>query len=317
MNDIEKNYTLLLIAPLMILTVIFVLYLHYIWVNTQGNKIKDKLTNLGESIYSDNVKISWLVLFFATLLLLGMGWRLKDSLKANEIWVGVFVEMFGMIFDILLLVLLFNWITAKGERKKAIDRYLEEISDLSYWKSEEAKFRIRGNILRLNQLGITKLNLSEIDMTGLKLDGIKINGSILNEIDFTNSNMNKAELIGLIASSVKFNEKKCFLHSAKFMDSRLQYCKFIRSYLNGADFTDAKLSNINFSGANLKNIIFNRTYFYDPEFEGAEVDKDFLAKIKNWNITGNFDFTQYEVLKKPVPGYPGRFEYFLHKKHQK
>ncbi len=298
-----KYFAFLLIAALAVsILAIPSLYLRYKWQNTQGSKMKDKANKFFEGIYSDNVKLSWFILGLAILLLFGVGLSAVKGLSVDDVLEGVFVEMFGMLFDIILLVLLFNWISAKGEKKRKIERYLEEIDDLRHWKAEEAKFRIRGNIIRLNKEGVTEIDLSFISLNGVDLKEVKLDGSNLVETDFANSNMANAELIGIKASSAKFNEKKCYLLNAKINHSHLQHSEFIKSYLNGADFSDATLSSINFSGADLTNTIFKGTYLYDPIFEGAEVNKDFLEKLKNWKITGNFDPDSYTVVEMPVRG---------------
>ena len=41
-----------------------------------------------------------------------------------------------------------------GEKRRNIKRWQEEIDDFRGWNSEEAKFRIVGNIKRLNRNGI-------------------------------------------------------------------------------------------------------------------------------------------------------------------
>ena len=112
---------------------------------------------------------------------------------------------------------------SKGEREKSIKNYIEEIRDFQYWKSQEAKYRIRGNIIRLNELGVSALNLSFLDLSNLDLPNVKLNASILSDVDFSFTNLNEAEFVGIFCSGSSFNDKKCFLNKANFTDAHIQH----------------------------------------------------------------------------------------------
>ena len=259
-----------------------------------------------------------LLFFFILIIPLGIYWGLDYK---ND----VLVEAHGLLFDLLvfgILLAIYDKIKSdeeerkkeEVERKLKVELHLEEIDDFRRWKSEEAKFRVRGNILRLNKLDHSKIDLAELDLSKLDLKEVKLNHSNLFQTDFSSSNLANAEFKEIICSNSKFNKTKTFLLNAKFQNSHLQYCEFIESYLNGADFTDAKLSNIDFCRADLRNVIFKRTYFYDPNLSGAEVNEDFIENLKKWDIQGHPIYDWYEVVKQPAKGHPGHFQFFLQEK---
>ena len=68
------------------------------------------------------------------------------------------------MFDIILFGVIIAFFMFLRDRRKAIERYQEEIDDFKKWDSEEARYRIAGAIRRLNRLGKT-----DIDFGGIKL----------------------------------------------------------------------------------------------------------------------------------------------------
>ena len=278
----------------------------------------------GESIKSwfiqKPVRFYWISMLIAFFIIVPLGILYKLDYKND-----VLVEAHGLLFDLIvfgILLSVYDSIKSDEEKKKQeaddksqkIERYIEEIDDFRRWKSEEAKIRIRGNIYRLNKLNHTKLDLAYIKLDQLDLKDLKLSESNLFQNDFSNSNLANSEFKNITCSASNFIGRDTFLLNAYFNDSHIQYSNFQGAYLNGADFSNAKLSSIDFRGANLKNINFEKTYFYDPKLDGAEVREDFIVKLKSWKITGHPIYDWYEIIKREVPKDKGHFQYFLKEK---
>lgn len=104
-------------------------------------------------------------ILIALLLLISIGFLLRKLiLKENIIYEGAFIrdiitEIHGLLFDIFvfgIVIVIFNKI---GEKRRNIKRYTEEIADFRDWDEKEAKFRIVGNIRRLNNNGFFNIDL--------------------------------------------------------------------------------------------------------------------------------------------------------------
>ena len=283
----------------------------------RNEKLTKPFFSFLSTIYSDNVKLSVFVTMLVFLLLLILGNVYGREMVVSEIGKGFFIEAFGMFFDALILVLLFNFIAAKGERDNLIRRYFEEIEDFRPWRDSEAKFRIRGNILRLNKLNISKFDLTSLDLSDLKLLEVKLNGSTLSDTDFTNTHLNKAQFVGILCSGSHFSTKDgkgCFLDEANFSEAHIQYSYFTGARLPSANFSKAILSRVDFKRADLRFATFEGAYIYDSIFDYCEVDEKFLERLKQSNITGNFNFEVYEVIDVPVKNYIGAYRFLLRKK---
>lgn len=253
------------------------------------------------------------IIIVSAFILIPVG--LQNSINYRE---DVLVEAHGLLFDLLVFgILLAVYEKVKEdykERKLKTERYKQEIAEFQDWKSDEAKFKIRANVLRLNKLGFTEIDLSEVDLSNLDLKNVKFNNSSLFKCDFSSSNMANSEFKNVSCSSSVFKGNKTFLLNANFQDTHFQYCDFSGTYLNGANFSRASLSSIDFRGADMRNINFEKAYFYDPNLDGAEVNSNFLQELKKWKITGHPIYDWYEIITKAVPGSPGHFQYFLKEK---
>lgn len=230
----------------------------------------------------------------------------------EEFLKNIVVEYHGMLLDIIVFGILIAVFNKAGERKKEIQKYLEEIDDYRHWKEPEAKFRIRGNIIRLNNLNHTKFDLSFIDLSNIKMLEVKFNSSNLTNTNFSSTNLNKAKFSNIVSSGSNFNS--CFINQGVFIDSHLQYNTFKKAILLESNWSNSTLSSIDFANADLRGAVFNNTYMYDPNFEGAIVSEDFIDNLKKSKISGHPVYDMYFVEKKEVGGHPGHFEYIAHKK---
>jgi len=288
-------------------------------------------------IKSDNVKLSkalvgavfLLILMFIPLLsamscFIGENHFLIQTLK------NIRVEFIGMLFDAILLVWVFQWISAKGDKERRIQHLKDEMEDFIQWNSEEAKYRIRGILYRLNKEGVTEVELTlsqqkkYIDLKNMNLENIDLSGSNLLQVDFSGSFLINANFSNLPGStSVCFNNNSELMW-AKFIGSNLQSFRFKGAYLGFSDFSNATLIRVDFTGARLKSATFANTKFESVILDDAEVSKDFEEKIQVWQIKWLINghqksiFDDY-VIEKTItaPNHSGKDEnirYFLKKR---
>jgi len=162
-----------------------------------------------EKIGSRSVLASSLVFLLASIFVIGLtlvNYGYKGDFSKN-----ILVEAHGMLFDILIIGIFIFALHKLGEKRLENRRYQEEIDDFSGWKAQEAKYRIIGNIKRLNRNGISKIhitqsylkkanlafiNLQEADLTATNLQEAFLYETNLQNATLALANLQRAELIG-------------------------------------------------------------------------------------------------------------------------
>lgn len=181
---------------------------------------------------------------------------------------GLLIEAHGMLFDILIIGVFILWLNRLGERRIELQRYKDEIDDFRHWESDEAKYRIVGNIKRLNRLNISAINLMycylyEAIFPSLNLQGAKLQYA----------NLEGAELKGANLEGANFWRTK--LQNAYLWYAKLQGANLREAVLQGADLTGANLQLADLYDANLQGANFCET---DLTF--ALINLEQIAKVK-------------------------------------
>ena len=213
---------------------------------------------------------------------------------------GVLVEAHGMLFDIILfgvILSIYEFYTERKRKQEAeamekkirIQRYREEIEDYLGWESDEAKFRIVGNIKRLNREGVTdinlrgaylveanlhKLNFYEADLEGVNLIGANLTKADLGKANLYNSSLSKANL-----SSAKLYRaflEGAFIQQTDFTEANLEEAIFYKADLSYSCLSRSSLHNANLEGANLRN-----AYFRGADLQGTNLIQ---ASLKGSNL---------------------------------
>ncbi len=254
-------------------------------------------------ISNNSISISIFIVFL--ILLLFIGFLCLSNQTWNTFIDGITTEIFGILADSILLLLVFNIITATSVKRRKINTLLDNIEDLRGLNSEESKFMIRGAIKRLNQLNHSKIDFYEIDISTNLKTRTKINFSNINLIE---SNGLHAKFDYLNMSDSKFDFIK--MHYTTFIETALINGTFNHSYLSGVDFSNSVLigadfsnatiiSNTKFINADLKHIKFNNAYIKDTNFEDAIVNSDFLDI--NWKLQSEPNiFNEYKIVSHRV-----------------
>jgi hypothetical protein len=198
-------------------------------------KLKEIIVNIG----SKPLLASLLVFVLASIFVIGL--TLVKYKYSEDFSKNILIEAHGMLFDILVIGIFIFALHKLGEKKIEIKRYKEEISDFRFWESDEAKFRIIGNIKRLNDNGITDIDLhncylEKVHIWKLQLQNADLRGANLQEalflsVNFQGANMRTANLQGAALS-----------HS-NLHDTDLAY----------ANLKEVDLEEVNLQGANLIN----------------------------------------------------------------
>lgn len=211
---------------------------------------------------------SGIVLTFLTILIVSLSipFYLNDFELFYE---NVLIEAHGMLFDLLIIGILLVWLNKNGEKQLRIKRYMEEIDDYRHWKSEEATYKIIGNIKRLNKdkISLVELynaylknaNLNYVDLTGSNMNYVVLEDSTLinallnrvrlNQANLKNAKLNKAELKGSFLGGANCEGAsmiKCDLENAQLIKTNLKY-----TFLMDANLKGAMLAGTDFEGANL------------------------------------------------------------------
>lgn len=257
-----------------------------------------------------------IVLAVAFLVIVPLGLQYGIDYKND-----VLVEAHGILFDLLVFgVLLAIYDKLKEDnykRKKLllkIEEFRTKIDDFRHLRTDESKFQIRSYILFLNKKNCTDIDLSYLNLTSLDMKEVIFDNSNLFKTNFSGTNLHKSSFKNIICHTSKFNGNKTFLNRVDFSGANIQNSEFIKTYLNAADFSNATLSKVDFSGADLRNVNFQNTYFFGPTFEGAEVNSDFIEKLKTCNISGHKIYDWFEIKKKPVFRVKDKFQYFIKEK---
>jgi BTB/POZ domain-containing protein KCTD9 len=239
-------------------------------------KFKGDLSDWMNTIIEKPLLTSLIVLLIVTTLVVGLSFKYYIN-DFDSFWEQILVEAHGMIFDIAIIGILLFWLNQNGEIRQRIRTYKDEIDDFRLLESDEAAFRMVGNIKRLNRHKIHEVNLvncylarthlSYINLKGSNMNSVNLsNASLLetnlentrlNQTNFENANLNQANLRGAYASGANFKDafliktqfENSFLIKASFINAYLMEANLQNSYLMGADFENASLYKADFRGA--------------------------------------------------------------------
>jgi uncharacterized protein YjbI with pentapeptide repeats len=239
-----------------------------------------------EKILISPVFISSMVFLIAALVVFRLTVTKVDSAYNKEFIRDVLVEAHGTLFDILIIgtfiFALHTLVESRREKKRNIKRWQEEIDDFRGWNSEEAKFRIVGNIKRLNKNGITKIDIINCYLKNAFLKGVSLQGASIWKSNLKNANLNFADLQGADLTGINLQNahlKDANLQGALAFFSKDLYPFIKEANFQGADFEEANLENVKFIRANLYRANFNRA-----KLKGANLIEVNLQEAANLTI---------------------------------
>ena len=184
---------------------------------------------------SSELAISFLVAGVAVALVAWLDYRYGIS------WSDVQVEAHGLLMDIFVFGILILAFNKARETRNLTRHYHEEIEDFRDWKSDEAKYRILGNIKRLDRLGERHFDLNRCYLDGAWLEGLDLNDSELNCINLSN-----AYISNCCFKNVNFK-------GAQFSKATIRCSSFINCQMDAANYFDAVLYKVDFAGSDLRH----------------------------------------------------------------
>jgi len=265
-------------------------------------------------IFSKPIFYSIVTLILATPVVILLTIRYVEEAYQPEFIRDILVEAHGMLFDIIIIGIfifaLHSLVNNKRQRKSEIKRYQDEIDDFREWDSEEAVFRIVGNIRRLNRRGVSKIDLSncylqnaklsntnleeanlrgahfnKADLRGAKLKNAKVGGAHFIETDFTGTNLS-----GCVLTEANF-EKAIFrdanLNKTDFGNYGGYWDKTEPSNLEKANLYDAKLQeanlrNVKLKGSDLRGANLENADLCGADLEGADAGSSIFRGLLDW-----------------------------------
>lgn len=188
-----------------------------------------------------------------------------------QFWVGLLVEGHGFLLDLLILGFVVVWVNKILERRRAHERYQEEIDDFRPWKTVEASFKIAGCVRRLAKDGVKNIDLYECylkraDLRNLDLSGAKLWGADMGEAILKRSILAGAKMKGCYLAGGRFSAAS--FEGAYMTNAR---CKF--GDFSGCKFSRSTLIRVNFVGANLRGADLSRANVTDAVFESADLTR--------------------------------------------
>jgi uncharacterized protein YjbI with pentapeptide repeats len=199
-------------------------------------------------------------------------------------------EIFGVFLDIVVVVLVYNSINSltdrkreqdriKNEKRQRIERYAEEIEDYRPWPSEEATWRLRGLIKRMNIEGVTELYLWRATLKGADLIEAHLERANLSEAYLEKINLTKAHLEGA-------NLSGAHLEGANLSKAHLEGANLSEVGLEGANLSEAHLEGADLPGAHLEGASFFCTHLEKANLLGANLQGAslFWAHLEKANL---------------------------------
>ncbi len=220
---------------------------------------------------------SGIVLTFLTILIVSLSipFYINDFELFYE---NILIEAHGMLFDLLIIGILLVWLNKNGEKQLRIKRYSEEIDDYRHWKSEEATYKIIGNIKRLNKDKITQIELYNAYLRAANLNYVDLTGSnmnyvVMDEATLINSSLNRVRLNQASLKNAKINKaelKSSFLGGANCEGASMIKCDLENAQLIKTNLKGAFLMDANLKGAMLAGADFSQANLMKADLRGVQ-----------------------------------------------
>ena len=185
--------------------------------------------NINKPLFASVVVFILASLVFIFYNIIRKPWIL-ESFKPN-----IDSEIYGVFLDIIVVVLIYNAINyltdkkrqterVESEKRQRIERYKEEIEDYRPWQSEEATWRLRGLIRRMNKEGETTLNLRKATLKDSNLSSAHLEGAKLMSANLEGANLSMAHLKG-----------------ANLWEAKLEGAILLEAFLGGANLLGVQI----------------------------------------------------------------------------
>lgn len=268
-----------------------------------NRKLRNALIERVHTIVEKPLLTSALVLLIVTLVVFSLSFKyyLKDF---DSFWVQILAEAHGMIFDIAIIGILLFWLNQNGEIRQRLRTYRDEIDDYRLLESDQAAFRMVGNIKRLNRHKICEINLVNCFLAKTHLNYVNLKGSNLNSSNFSNASLLEANLENTRLNQTNFENanlnqatlKASYASGANFKDAFLIKAQFQNAFLIKTNFINAYMMEANFQNSYLVGADFQNASLYKADFRGAKgLTIEQLANAKTLYLAKFDDELQSQV----------------------
>lgn len=206
------------------------------------------------------------VIFWAALLLFLIigAWSLFWFVWSDELgslWPSVYVEFFGLIFDVVFIGLLFTLYSTIRGRQLEQRRQQEIIDDFKNWDAPEGHYRIAGAVRRLCRLGRTDIDFRGIHISNFSFPRNDIK-SIEGAVFYDGSWGTRGSRDEVVLERVQFDGVNC---------RNVVFSKFNPFESTEIDITFARFVDCSFVDANLSNASFRGAHLHWPDTPPAEL----------------------------------------------
>ena len=189
-----------------------------------------EIKKLFKDSFTAPVQISLIVALFFSSIVIYLTYYFTKNYYSGTFLEGILIEAHGMLFDLWIIGVLILFFHEIERRFNENQKYMYEIDDFRYWASEEAGYRIVGNIKRLNRNNITNIDLNscflylaklrKVNLQVANLQGANLVGADIKEVNLQGVNFREANLKGVKNLTIEQISKVKTLYLAK-LDSEL------------------------------------------------------------------------------------------------
>ncbi len=215
---------------------------------------------------AENPISTWLWVLLGAIILIPLV-SLSLRIYDKEGIENILIEAHGMLFDIIVLGIIFGIVNRKTRRIQDIKRYKEELDDYRGWDDKEARFRIVGIIKRLAKVNVKKIDLIKCYLEGAEFTYLKLHKSDLSEANLSNTYFWYADFTK--SRFILTNFHKTHINESLFCEANLHCVDFTEAVLLNTNFMKANLVDVNFTNANLNNADFAEANCTKANFTGA------------------------------------------------
>lgn len=188
----------------------------------------------------------------------------------ETLWIQVIGEFHGVLADVAILGIMFEYLNRVRDRNSKITQLKEEIEDHRYWRSQESGFKAVGNLRRLNRLGVVQFDLNHYYLLKTSLRYMTVNDSY-----FCRVNMMKAQIAHTEMRSCTIADAQC--KAITILDSDLSGLYAANVNFRFGRFTGVKMNtscitNSNFGEAYLKDVSMSGSILIGTTFKGATLE---------------------------------------------
>lgn len=199
----------------------------------------------------------------------------------ESFYASIITSMYNSIIDFIILTIILSIILERNKKKEMIRGYQEEIDNCRFWQDEEAAYRIRALILRLQENQVYKVDLSKcfmkaVIMKNIRLEESELMGAVLSEANIEQSKFYSCDFQGVFFENA-------ILRNSFFEGCKLKYLKCRESQLKGIKIIDSDLENSDFTNADMKAAIIKNCNLKKVKFDNANLDRANLLGCKNVN----------------------------------